>query len=75
MSSKVSIQGRNYETITRNNISNKFSGHRTRPGKDYPVPGIVDHNWSGNFKNAVGPIKGHNIEPIYFHVILNQGKY
>ena len=52
VSSNVEIQGRNYETITRNNISNKFSGHRTKPGKDNPVPGIVDHNWSGNFKNA-----------------------
>ena len=52
VSSNLPIQGRNYETITRNNISNKFSGHRTKPGKDYPVPGIVDHNWSGNFKNA-----------------------
>ncbi|MBL7113312.1 MAG: hypothetical protein ISS19_15345 [Bacteroidales bacterium] len=50
VSSNVSIQGRNYETITRNNICNKFSGHRTLPGKDYPVPGIVDHNWAGNFK-------------------------
>ena len=52
ISSNLPIQGRNYETITRNNISNKFSGHRTKPGKDYPVPGIVDHNWSGNFKGA-----------------------
>lgn len=52
VSSNVPIQGRNYKTITRNNVSNKFSGHRTKPGKDHPVPGIVDHNWSGNFKNA-----------------------
>jgi len=52
VSSNVPIQGRNYKTITRNNLSNKFSGHRTKPGKKYPVPGIVDHNWSGNFKNA-----------------------
>jgi len=50
ISSNVAIQGRNYETITRNNICNKFSGHRTLPGKDYPVPGIVDHNWAGNFE-------------------------
>ena len=52
VSSNVEIQGRNYKTITRNNLSNKFSGHRIKPGKDYPVPGIVDHNWSGNFKKA-----------------------
>lgn len=52
VSSNVPIQGRNYKTITRNNISNTFSGHRTKPGKDHPVPGIVGHNWSGNFKNA-----------------------
>ena len=52
VSSNVPIQGRNYETITRNNVSNKFSGHRTKPGTAYHVPGIVDHNWSGNFKNA-----------------------
>jgi hypothetical protein len=52
ISSDTIIQGWNYETITRNNISNKFSASRTKPGKDYPVPGIVDHNWSGNFKGA-----------------------
>lgn len=52
ISSDTAIQGWNYGTITRNNISNKFSGSRTKPGKDYPVPGIVDHNWSGNFKGA-----------------------
>ena len=50
ISSDTAIQGWNYNTITRNNISNKFSASRTKPGKDYPVPGIVDHNWSGNFK-------------------------
>lgn len=52
ISSNTDIAGFNYKTITRNNISNKFSGHRTKPGKDHPVPGIVDHNWSGNYKNA-----------------------
>jgi len=50
ISSNKPINGFNYETITRNNICNKFSGHRTKPGKDYPVPGVVDHNWAGNFK-------------------------
>ena len=52
ISSNAAIQGHNHETITRNNISNKFSGNRTKPGTKYPVPGIVDHNWSGNFKGA-----------------------
>ena len=47
VSSNVAIQGHNHGTITRNNISNKFSGHRTKPAKDHPVPGIVDHNWDG----------------------------
>lgn len=50
ISSNTAICGFNYQTVTRNNICNKFSGHRTKPGKDHPVPGIVDHNWAGNFK-------------------------
>ena len=50
ISSNKAIQGHNHKTITRNNISNQFSGHRTKPGKDYPLPGIVDHNWAGNFE-------------------------
>ena len=52
ISSNAIIQGHNHTTITRNNISNKFSGNRTKPGKKYPVPGIVDHNWAGNVKEA-----------------------
>jgi len=51
ISSNTAINGFNYATVTRNNICNKFSGHRTKPGKDNPVPGIVDHNWAGNFKS------------------------
>jgi len=47
ISSNKDIQGHNYETITRNNISNKFSGHRTKPRAKFPVPGIVDHNFDG----------------------------
>jgi len=47
ISSNTVINGFNYETETKNNISNKFSGHRTKPGKDFPVPGSVDHNWDG----------------------------
>ena len=47
ISSNKEIQGHNHKTITRNNISNKFSGHRYKPGKDFPIPGIADHNWDG----------------------------
>jgi hypothetical protein len=52
ISSNKAIAGFNYETVTRNNISNRFSGHRTLPGKDHPVPGIVDHNWAGDVEGA-----------------------
>jgi len=34
----------NEMTITRNNASDKISGHRSNPAEDYPVPGTVDHN-------------------------------
>jgi len=47
ISSNKAIQGHNYQTITRNNISNKFSGHRTKPRTKFSVPGIVDHNFDG----------------------------
>ena len=50
ISSELEINGRNYETITRNNIAGTFSGNRKKPGKDYPVPGIVDHNWTADIK-------------------------
>ena len=29
---------------------------------------------AGNFKNVEGPIKGHNVEPIYFDIELNKNK-
>ena len=29
---------------------------------------------AGNFEKAEGPVKGHNVEPIYFDVELNKGK-
>lgn len=35
--------GANKGTVTRNNFSDKLSGHRR---KYTPVPGIVDHNWN-----------------------------
>ena len=30
---------------------------------------------AGKFENAEGPVKGHNVEPIYFDVELNKDKY
>ena len=50
ISSNTAIQGHNHKTVTRNNVTNKFSGHRTKPGKQYPVPGTVDNNWAGDDK-------------------------
>ncbi len=29
---------------------------------------------AGNFENTEGPVKGHNVEPIYFDVELNKDK-
>ena len=29
---------------------------------------------AGKFKNAEGPIKGHNVEPIYFDIELEKNK-
>ena len=29
---------------------------------------------AGKFENAQGPVKGHNVEPVYFDVELNKGK-
>ena len=29
---------------------------------------------AGKFKNAEGPIKGHNVEPVYFDIELKKGK-
>ncbi len=47
ISSDISIQGRNHDTITRNNIAAMLSGSRTKPAKDFPIPGHASHNWSG----------------------------
>jgi hypothetical protein len=52
ISSNKAIQGHNHGTITRNNISNKFSGHRSKTSIKHPVPGIVDHNWDGAALNS-----------------------
>ena len=29
---------------------------------------------AGKFENAEGPVKGHNVEPVYFHVSLEKDK-
>ena len=29
---------------------------------------------AGKYKNAEGPERNHNVEPIYLHIILNEGK-
>lgn len=50
ISSDVTINGRNYATVTRNNIAGTLSGSRTKPAREFPVPGIVDHNWSSDVK-------------------------
>ena len=34
------------------------------------VKGVI----AGNFENAEGPIKGHNVEPIYYDIELNKNK-
>lgn len=47
ISSKIAIQGRNFSTVTRNNIAGMLSGDIRRPLKDFPLPGIVSNNWSG----------------------------
>mgnify|MGYP001161664833 FL=1 len=52
ISSDTKIQGHNHGTITRNNLANTMSGSRSKPGKDFPVPGIVDHNWSADVKSG-----------------------
>ena len=49
ISSNKKIQGHNTKTITRNNLSNKFSGHRVKITK---VPGISDHNYNVLKNNA-----------------------
>ena len=29
---------------------------------------------AGNYENTEGPEKNHNVEPIYFHIVLEEGK-
>ncbi len=29
---------------------------------------------AGKYEKAIGPEKNHNVEPIYFHIVLNKGK-
>ncbi|MCK5175252.1 MAG: right-handed parallel beta-helix repeat-containing protein [Planctomycetes bacterium] len=50
IANRMAIQGRNFHTITQNNIAKALSGDINRPGFESPVPGIVDHNWSADEK-------------------------
>ena len=50
-------------------------------GKTWPFIGQVadDSTWrdnilAGKFKSAEGPVKGHNVEPIYFDIELEKNK-
>ncbi|MFR9652076.1 MAG: right-handed parallel beta-helix repeat-containing protein [Rikenellaceae bacterium] len=52
ISSNEQINGINHSTITRNNLTNTFSGHQSAPYEKYPVPGTADHNWVGLDKDA-----------------------
>jgi hypothetical protein len=52
ISSKIEIQGRNFSTITRNNIAGMLSGDINKPLKDSPLPGIASHNWTGLERKA-----------------------
>ena len=47
VSSNIAIQGRNFSTITRNNIAGMLSGDIRRPASQFPLPGMASHNWSG----------------------------
>ena len=29
---------------------------------------------AGKYEKAEGPEKNHNVDPIYFHIIINEGK-
>ena len=40
-------QGGNAGSITRNNVANRISGHRSGSYQNYPVPGTYDHNENG----------------------------
>ena len=48
ISSDIKTNGRNFDTVTRNNIAGTLSGSRTKSGKAFPVPGTADHNWAGD---------------------------
>jgi len=48
VSSDLATNGRNFRTVTRNNVAGTLSGHRTKPGRDFPIPGTADHNWVSN---------------------------
>ena len=48
ISSDIKTNGRNFNTVTRNNVAGTLSGSRTKPVDKFPVPGTVDHNWASD---------------------------
>ncbi len=52
VSTNLEINGRNFKTVTRNNIAGTFSGHRRKPAIKYPVPGIVERNWTADMQKC-----------------------
>ncbi|MFR9650520.1 MAG: right-handed parallel beta-helix repeat-containing protein [Rikenellaceae bacterium] len=52
ISSNLKINGRNFKTITRNNISGQLSGDTQKPRGETPPPGDVSHNWEGAERGA-----------------------
>ncbi len=50
ISANVKINGRNYETLTHNNLGQELSGDINKPATIIPIPGKVSHNWNGDEK-------------------------
>ncbi|MCK4749072.1 MAG: T9SS type A sorting domain-containing protein, partial [Bacteroidales bacterium] len=67
--------GGNMGTITRNNFSDKLSGHRS----DYmKVPGTADHNWNGymtgsDFRDQVYDYSNHDFRPRWNSSLVDAG--
>lgn len=68
--------GANKGTVTRNNFSDKLSGHRK---KYKPVPGIVDHNWNayengGDYRTQLRDPDNWDFRPKAEAEIIDAGK-
>ncbi len=67
--------GGNKGTITRNNFSDKLSGHRSEYVK---VPGTADHNWNGygmetDFRDQVYDYSNHDFRPRWNSALVDTG--